>query len=100
MAMLNPSHPGELLRDQCMKPLGLSVTATAKALGVSRQVLSDIVNQHASISPEMAIRIAQAFGSDPAFWLRLQTAYDLARARKAMRKVRIKPLYRDGDMAA
>ena len=95
MPMLNPCHPGELLREQCLKPLSLTVTATAKALGVSRQVLSDIVNRRAGISPDMAIRIAKAFDSDAAFWVRLQASYDLAQARKHERTIgrQVKALY-------
>jgi addiction module HigA family antidote len=95
MPMLNPSHPGALLRDQCLKPLGLTVTATAKALGVSRQVLSEIVNERAGISPDMAIRIAKAFDSDAAFWVRLQASYGLAQARRRQKQIsrQVKTLY-------
>lgn len=94
MPMLNPSHPGEILREEFLKPLGLTVTATARALGVSRKVLSDIVNERAGVSPAMAIRLARAFDSDASFWLRLQNGYDLAHAATAARKFRVKPLYK------
>ncbi len=94
MNMKNPSHPGALLREEWMRPLDLTVTATAKALGVSRQVLSDIVNERAGISPDMAIRIAKAFDSDAAFWLRLQTSYDLAHAQRRAKAIKVKRLYK------
>ncbi len=79
MPMKNPPHPGQLVRLDCLEPLGLSVTEGAKALGVSRKALSDLVNGHAGISPEMAIRLAKAFGSTPHVWAQMQLAYDMAR---------------------
>ena len=80
--MKNPPHPGLTVRYDCLEPLGLSVTGGAKALGVSRQALNNLVNGKAGISPEMAIRLAKAFGSTAETWLRLQMAYDLAQARQ------------------
>ena len=68
------------VRQDCLEPLGFSVTAAAKRLGVSRKHLSDIVNCHAGISPEMAIRLDKAFGGGAEAWQRLQTAYDFALA--------------------
>jgi len=75
--MHNPPHTGGIVRRQCLEPLDLSVTEAAKALGVTRQALSDIVNEKAGISVEMAIRLSKAFGSSPETWLGMQTAYDL-----------------------
>lgn len=80
--MLNPPHPGRIVRMECIEPAGLTITEAAKALGVTRQALNNLVNEKAAMSPEMALRIAKAFGSTPEMWLRLQTAYDLARVRK------------------
>lgn len=80
MAMKLPPHPGLSIRHDCIEALGLSVTDAARRLGVSRRQLSDIVNGHAGISPEMAIRLDKAFGGGAETWLRLQFAYDLARA--------------------
>lgn len=80
MTMKNLTHPGLAVRHDCLEPLGLSVTEAAKRLGVSRKQLSDIVNCHAGISPEMAIRLDKAFGESAEIWLQLQAAYDLARA--------------------
>ena len=80
--MHDPPHPGLSIRIDCLEPAGLSVTEGAKALGVSRQALSKLVNGTAGISPEMALRLAKAFGSTPDMWLRLQMAYDLAQALK------------------
>jgi addiction module HigA family antidote len=82
MPMHSPSHPGEIVREECLKPLGLSVTDAAKALGVTRQALNNLVNEKAGISPDMAIRLEKAFGSSADMWLRLQMAFELAEARK------------------
>jgi antitoxin HigA-1 len=80
MLMHNPPHPGEVLRDLCLEPLGLSVTAAAKALGVSRKTLSTLLNGHAGVSPEMAIRLSIAFETSAESWLRQQMAFDLWQA--------------------
>lgn len=77
MKMHNPPHPGEIIRDQCLEPLGLTITAAAKGLGVTRKTLSELVNGHSGLSPDMAIRLSRAFGSSPETWLRLQMQYDL-----------------------
>lgn len=77
MPMYDPPHPGEIVREACLVPLGLSVTAGAAALGVTRKTLSQITNGRAGISPEMAVRLSKAFGSTPRFWLQLQMNYDL-----------------------
>jgi addiction module HigA family antidote len=88
--MKNPAHPGLVVRHDCLEPLGLSVTAGAKALGVSRQALNNLVNGSSGISPEMAIRLSKAFGSTPETWLRMQLAYDLAAALKNERKIKVR----------
>lgn len=80
MAMKNPPHPGLAVRHDCIEPLGLTVSEAAKRLGVSRKQLSDLVNCHAGISPEMAIRLDKAFGGGAETWYRMQAAYDMARA--------------------
>ena len=77
MLMHNPPHPGEVLRTLCLEPLGLSVTAAAKALGVSRKTLSTLLNGHAGVSPEMAIRLSIAFETSAESWLQQQLQYDL-----------------------
>jgi addiction module HigA family antidote len=82
MLMRNPNHPGEILREDYLEPLGLSVTDAAAGLGVTRQNLSAIVNGKRAISSEMAYRLAKAFGTTPAFWINLQTHYDLAETRR------------------
>lgn len=79
--MKSPVHPGEVLRQDCIEALGLTVTETAKGLGITRQALNNLVNGHSGVSPEMAIRISKAFGGRPEMWLRLQIAYDLAQAK-------------------
>ena len=90
MPMKDPPHPGLSVRHLCLEPLGLSVTEAAKRLGVSRKQLSDIVNCHAGISPEMAIRLDKAFGGEAEMWSRLQAAYDLAQAMKKADSIRVK----------
>ncbi|TVS00004.1 MAG: addiction module antidote protein, HigA family [Rhodospirillales bacterium] len=77
MIMHNPPHPGEVIRRQCLEPLGLSVTEAAKGLGVSRNTLSMLLNGRLGISPEMAIRLSQGFGGTPESWLQQQMQYDL-----------------------
>jgi addiction module HigA family antidote len=88
--MKNPVHPGQIVRHDCLEPLGLSVTAGAKVLGVSRQALNNILNGKSGISPEMAIRLTKAFGSTEETWLRMQLAYDLAAARKNESKIKVR----------
>lgn len=80
MPMHTPPHPGRIVRQECLEPLGLSVTAAAKALGVSRVALSELVNERRGVSPEMAIRLSKAFGSSPEVWAGLQLDHDMARA--------------------
>ena len=78
--MHDPPHPGEIVREQCLAPLGLSVTAAAKGLGVTRKALSELLNGHSGISPEMALRLEKAFGGTAETWLRMQVAHDLWQA--------------------
>ena len=82
MLMHHPPHPGALLRRQCLEPLGLTVTEVAKGLAVSRNTLSMLLNGRLGISPEMAIRISQAFGGSPESWLTQQLQYDLWQAQQ------------------
>jgi len=77
MKMHNPPHPGEILRELCLEPLGLSVTDAAEALGVSRKTLSSILNGRAGISPEMAVRLSIAFDTSAESWMNQQTQFDL-----------------------
>ena len=89
MPMKDPPHPGGSIRRACLEPLGLSVTAGAKILGVTRQTLNNVINGKSGISPEMAIRLTKAFGSTEETWLRMQLAYDLAAARKNASKIKV-----------
>ncbi len=93
MKMHNPPHPGEVIRGLCLEPLELSVTEAAEGLGVSRKTLSAILNGHAGISPEMALRLSIAFDTTPESWLNQQTQYDLWAAKKAKKQLRVKKLY-------
>jgi antitoxin HigA-1 len=93
MRMNNPPHPGELIREECLIPLGLTVVAAARALGVTRKALSRLVNGHSGISPDMAIRLSKAFGSEPETWLGMQMEYDLWHATRRASRLKIKRLY-------
>ena len=88
MPMKNPPHPGGIVKD-CLEDLGLSVTDAAGILDVTRPTLSRVINGRSALSPEMALRLALAFGSTPEMWLRLQTAYDLAEARQNVARLNV-----------
>ena len=82
MPMKNHPHPGRIVRQDFLEPLGLTVTEAAKVLGVARQTINNLVNEKAGISAEMAVRLAKAFGSSPEMWVRLQANYELAQLRQ------------------
>ena len=92
MQMHNPPHPGEVIRELCLEPLGLSITEAAKGLGVSRKTLSAILNGRAGVSPEMALRLSMAFETSPESWLNQQSQYDLWAAMKQHSRLRVKKL--------
>ncbi|MGV1014805.1 MAG: HigA family addiction module antitoxin [Methyloceanibacter sp.] len=94
MPMKTPPHPGLSVRHDCLEPLGLSVTDAARRLGVSRKQLSDVLNGHSGISPEMAIRLDKAFGGGADTWFRLQAAYDLAQAMKKASTIKVQRIIR------
>jgi addiction module HigA family antidote len=89
MAMHNPAHPGEIIREECLVPLGLTVTAAATGLGVSRKTLSTLLNGHAGVSPDMAIRLEKAGWGRAEAWLKMQLAYDLWHAQKRARTIKV-----------
>jgi addiction module HigA family antidote len=90
MPMKNPPHPGDLIRTEVIEPLGLTVSKAAKILQVRRATLSDLLHGKASLTPEMALRIEKAFGPDMDHLLRMQVAYDVAKARSNARSIPIK----------
>ena len=92
MHMYNPPHPGEILRELCLEPLGVTVTRAARALDVSRKTLSTILNGRAGISPEMAIRLSIAFDTSAESWLNQQTQYDLWLARQKQGEFKVERL--------
>ena len=92
MKMHNPPHPGEVLRELCLEPLGLTVTGLAKALGVSRKTLSSILNGRGGISPEMAVRLSIAFNTTAESWLSQQVQHDLWQVERKRDKLRVKRL--------
>jgi antitoxin HigA-1 len=93
MQMYNPPHPGEIIKELCLEPLGLTVTRAAEALGISRKTLSAILNGRAGISPEMAIRLSMAFDTSAESWLNQQAQYDLWLARQNQRALKIEKLF-------
>ena len=84
-----PSHPGAIVREEILAPLNLSVTKAAKALGVRRATLSDLLNEKAALSPEMALRIEKAFGVSMEMMLRIQTDWDIANTRHREQDVHV-----------
>lgn len=90
MAMKNPPHPGEVIRELCLDPMDLSVTKAAEGLGVSRKALSELLNGHSGISPEMAVRLSKAFGGSAESWLTQQMLYDLAQVQKKAASIKVR----------
>jgi len=90
VGMKNPPHPGRIVRQECIEPLGITVTDAAERLGVTRQALNNVVNEKAGVSPEMAIRLSKAFGSSPEVWLGMQMEYDLAEAEKHAGEIKVR----------
>ncbi len=95
-----PPHPGQFIRLEILDPLGLSVTQAAKVIGVTRPTLSALLNERASLSPEMALRIEKAFGPKMDTLLRMQTAYEIAQARQWAGKIKVKRYTRKEHTAA
>ncbi len=89
--MKNPTHPGIFVKSMVLEPLGLNVTDAAKALGVTRPALSNLLNANASLSPEMAIRLDKAFGVDMETLMRMQNNYDIARAKQRQGDIDVAP---------
>lgn len=92
MKMHNPPHPGEVIRELCLEPLGLTVTQAARALDVSRKTLSAILNGRAGISPEMAVRLSLAFGTSAESWMNQQIQYDLWHVERHRKKLHVAKL--------
>lgn len=97
MRMKNPVHPGELLREEYLEPLGLSITAAAEKIGVTRKALSELVNERSGVSPLMAWRLSIAFGTSPELWTNMQTGYDLAQERDNPALTTVQNIYRPGN---
>jgi len=92
MPMKNPPHPGDFIRTEIIEPAGLSVTAAALALQVSRPALSSLLNGRADLSGDMALRIEKAFGVKMDTLMRMQSSYDIAKTRKREKQIRLKRL--------
>ena len=95
MAIREPVHPGDFIRTEIIGAHGLSVTAAAKVLGVSRPALSNLLNQNADLSGEMALRIEKAFGVNMDTLMHMQAAYDIAQTRKDAGKIRVRRYHPD-----
>jgi len=93
MQMHKPAHPGEVLREMYLEPLGLTVTDASSALGVTRKALSELVNGRSGVSTSMALRLSKAFDTTPELWLNMQQNYDLWQARKKTKLARVKVLF-------
>lgn len=91
MPMKNPPHIGDFIRTEIIEPTGLTVTAASKVLGVSRPALSSLLNQKADLSAEMALRMEKAFGADMTLLMDMQTGYDIAKARKREKHIKVRP---------
>jgi addiction module HigA family antidote len=91
--MHNPAHPGEVLRESCLKPSNMTVKSAAEGLGVTRKALSDLLNGHSGVSPEMAIRLEMAGWSTAEAWLRMQMSWNLWQARQNMGHLEVRRLY-------
>ncbi|MEO8660496.1 MAG: HigA family addiction module antitoxin [Bryobacteraceae bacterium] len=92
MPMKNPPHPGDFIRTEIIEPAGLSVTAAATGLGVSRPALSSLLNAKAGLSGDMALRIEKAFGVKMDTLMRMQSAYDIAQVRKRAKEIHVRPI--------
>lgn len=99
MAMHNPVHPGEFIKTEIIEAHGLSVTAAAKVLGVSRPALSNLLNRNADLSGEMALRVEKGFGVSMDTLMRMQAAYDIAEARKGEGKIHVRRYHPDSAHA-
>ncbi len=93
MEMKNPPHPGEIVLEDVLKPLNVSITDAARALGVGRQALSAVLNGRSKLTPEMAVRIEKAFGPKWEVLMRLQLQYDVAEMRKRVNEIKVTKRY-------
>ena len=96
MQMFNPPHPGEILREDCLAPLSMTVTDAAKNLGVSRQALSELLNGRTGVSADMALRLEKAGLGAAETWLRNQTSYDLWQAKQHADQLKVTPFAAPG----
>lgn len=90
--MYNPPHPGEIIRELCLEPLGITINRAALALGISRKTLSELLNGHSRITTEMSLRLAIAFDTTPESWLAQQMQYDLWQSRDKTKKLKVERL--------
>ena len=99
MEMFNPPHPGEILLEEYIRPLGFTISGFAIKLGTSRKNLSEIANEKVGISPEMALKLAKALGTSPEIWLRLQLKYDLWQAKQKINLDNVEIVHQNKNIA-
>ena len=95
--MYKPAHPGEVLKEMYIEPLGLTVTDTARSLGITRKTLSELINGRSGISTSMALRLSKAFGTTPELWLNMQQNFDLWKARRKIGLSKVKVLFESSN---
>ena len=95
---LAPVHPGEILREEYITERGLTITEVAEGLGITRQTLSAVVNEKASITPELAVKLSEAFGNTAQFWINLQKNYEMWHAEKKVDRTNIRHFGQDRNM--
>ena len=95
---LAPVHPGEILREEYITERGLTITEVAEGLGITRQALSAVVNEKASITPELAVKLSEAFGNTAQFWINLQKNYEIWHAEKKVDRTIIRHFGKDHNM--
>ncbi len=99
MKMYNPPHPGEIIKDLWLEPMGISITKTAKAMGIRKKTLSKIIHKKGSVTPEIAVRLSMTLGSSPESWMGHQMAYDLWQVEKHKNELQVKPLFTTDALA-
>ena len=94
MQMHKPAHPGEVIKEMYLTPLGITVTEASQALGVTRKSFSELINRHSGMSIQMALKLSKAFGTTPEFWLNMQQNYDLWKMHKKVKLSKVKVLFK------
>ncbi len=97
--MYNPPHPGEIIKDLWLEPMGISITEVAQAMDIRKKTLSKIIHKKGSVTPEIAVRLSMALGSSPESWMGHQMAYDLWQVEKHKDELQVKSLFNNNALA-